>query len=149
MAMSSTGYTIGTILVVDDNPTLLGYISDALAELGTFHVETAGDGVTGLQRYFEVRPDCMVIDIKMPGLNGYQLVRALRGDPDSATTALIILTALPQDSARLAGLLSGADQYLVKPVKPVELVAAITQAIALSQEERARRLRHMLDEDSL
>ncbi len=147
--MSSTGSTTGTILVVDDNPNLLDYISDALEELGTFHVETASDGVAGLQRYYEVRPDCMVIDIKMPGLNGYQLVSALRSDPDSAKTALIILTALPQDSVRLASLLSGDDQHLVKPVKPVELVAAITQAIALSQEERASRMRRILDEGSL
>jgi DNA-binding response OmpR family regulator len=147
--MSSTGNTTaGTILVVDDNPHLLGYISDALEELGTFHVETASDGATGLQRYFEVRPNCMVIDIKMPGLDGYQLVRALRGDPDSAATALVILTALPQERDRLTGLLSGADQYLVKPVKPLELVAAITQAVTVGQEERARRWQLVLDEDS-
>jgi len=145
--MSSTAKTTGTVLVVDDNPHLLEYIIDALEELGTFHVETAGDGATGLDRYFEVRPDCMVIDIKMPGLDGYQLVRALRGDPDSATTALIILTALPQDADRLAGLLSGADQYLVKPVKPQELVAAIEQAIRVSQDERARRWQRVLDGD--
>jgi DNA-binding response OmpR family regulator len=145
--MSSTAKTTGTVLVVDDNPHLLEYIIDALEELGTFHVETAGDGATDLERYFEVRPDCMVIDIKMPGLDGYQLVRALRGDPDSATTALIILTALPQDADRLAGLLSGADQYLVKPVKPQELVAAIEQAIRVSQDERARRWQRVLDGD--
>jgi two-component system alkaline phosphatase synthesis response regulator PhoP len=145
MSTSPIADTASTVLVVDDNPLLLGYITDTLEELGAFRVETAADGATGLERYFEVHPDCMVIDIKMPGLDGYQLVRALRGDPASETTALIILTAMPQDVDRLAGLLSGADQYLVKPVKPLELVAAIQQAVSLNQEERARRWQRLLD----
>src|SRR5215475_9336046 len=100
-----------TVLVVDDDPDLLQLLTDGLELLGNFTVVSATDGMQGLERFFEVRPDCMIIDVKMPGLDGYQLVRALRGDPESAATPLIILTAMAQDQNRMAGLVSGVDQY--------------------------------------
>lgn len=134
-----------TVLVVDDNPRLLAFISDALYELGNYIVATARDGIQGLELCFALRPDCMVIDVRMPGLDGFQLVRALRGDPASASTPLIILTAMAQDSQRLAGLLAGVDQYLVKPVDPLELVAAIQQAIALGDQARWQRMQALAD----
>jgi CheY-like chemotaxis protein len=135
-----------TVLIVDDNHELLELITDSLSLLGSYTVLTAEDGVEGLTRAVEMRPDCLVIDIRMPGLDGYQLVRALRGDPETADTPMVILTALTQDHYRFAGLLAGADQYLTKPIKPAELVAAIQQSIRLSEEERARRLQAILDE---
>jgi len=128
-----------TVLIVDDNPQLRDFVADSLAELGGFRVVTAADGDEGLARYYDGRPDCVVIDVRMPGLDGYQLVRALRGDPDSAQTPLVILTAMTQDRERFAGLAVGADQYLLKPVMPLDLVAAIQQAIRLTEEERLRR----------
>jgi DNA-binding response OmpR family regulator len=94
-----------------------------------------------------MRPDCVIIDIMMPGLDGYQLVKALRGDPDSARTPLIFLTALAQERDRFAGLAAGIDQYLVKPVKPQELVAAVKQALGVSDEERSRRQRALLKQE--
>jgi DNA-binding response OmpR family regulator len=81
----------------------------------------------------------------MPGLDGYQLVKALRGDPESAQTPLIFLTALAQERARFAGFAAGIDQYLVKPVKPQELVAAVKQAITVGDGERRERQRSLLD----
>ncbi|HEX9067173.1 MAG TPA: response regulator [Ktedonobacterales bacterium] len=135
-----------TVLIVDDNHELLELIIDSLALLGSYTVLTAENGVDGLTRAVEMRPDCLVIDIRMPGLDGYQLVRALRGDPDTADMPMVILTALTQDHYRFAGLLAGADQYLTKPIKPAELVAAIQQSIRLSEEERVRRLQAILDE---
>src|SRR5215472_3367227 len=93
----ASGYSV---LIVDDNKELLQLLTDALEQLGRFKVVTALDGIEGLERYFEMRPDCMVIDIMMPGLDGFQLVKALRGDPESAKTPLIFLTALAQDRDR-------------------------------------------------
>jgi CheY-like chemotaxis protein len=135
-----------TVLIVDDNPWLLQILSTSLAELDNLTIVTARDGAEGLEQFYETRPDCAVIDVKMPELDGFQLVRALRGDPETAQTPIIILTALVQDSARFVGLASGADQFLVKPVKPTELIAAIHRAMELRDEDRKRRL-FQLSED--
>jgi len=137
-----------TVLVVDDNRQLLEFLTDALEELGDFHVVTAVDGADGLERYFELRPACVIIDVRMPGVDGYQLVRALRGDPDSASTPLIILSAMSQDRDQLIGLFAGADIYLQKPVRPLDLIAAIERAIALGEQERTERMRILADEAS-
>jgi DNA-binding response OmpR family regulator len=141
---NAAGYSV---LIVDDNRELLQLLADALEKLGRFRVESAEDGMEGLERYFAMRPDCMVIDIMMPGLDGYQLVKALRGDPDSARTPLIFLTALGQERDRFAGFVAGIDQYLVKPVKPRELVAAVQQALGISDEERNQRQRALLEQE--
>lgn len=135
-----------TILIVDDNRDLLTLITESLTLLGDYLVVTADNGADGLARAVELRPDCLVIDVRMPGLDGYQLVRALRGDPETAGLPLVILTALTQDHHRFAGLLAGADRYLTKPIKPPELVAAIEETIRLSEAERKERLRALLDE---
>lgn len=93
-----------TVLIVDDNPLLLEFMQDVLQEMGDFNVVTASNGIEGLEQFYQARPDCAVIDVKMPGLTGYQLVRALRGDPETAQTPLVLLTALAQDSEQFAGL---------------------------------------------
>lgn len=103
-----------TVLIVEDNPDLLDLLLLALPRLGPFKVVGVSDGIAGLEKCYEVCPQCMVIDIKMPGLDGYQLVRALRGDPDTASIPLIILTALAQEKEQFAGLAAGADFYIPK-----------------------------------
>ncbi len=136
-----------TVLVVDDNVQLLSFITDTLTELGNYRVVVADDGIKGLERCCELHPDCMLVDVKMPGLDGYQLVKALRGDPATADVPLIILSALAQETDQLVGMLAGADQYLLKPVDPLELVAAIERTIQVSAEERRRRQRELADVD--
>ena len=135
-----------TILIVDDDPDLLQLLSDGLELLGHFRVVRAANGIAGLEEFFAVRPDCMIIDIKMPGLDGYQLLRALRGDPESAATPLIILTALAQDQQQFAGLALGADQYLIKPVTPRELVAAVKRAVLIGEEERQVSMQALIEQ---
>jgi CheY-like chemotaxis protein len=134
-----------TVLVVDDNTDLLDSLSFALRTLGEFHVETAADGAEGLRKAVEIHPDCVVIDVMMPELNGYQLVRALRGDLETASIPLVILSALVRDTDQTLGMYSGADQYLTKPIKPQHLIEAIRRAIALSDEERQQRLRALAE----
>ena len=107
--MSLSSAPTYTVLVVEDNPQLREFLQDVLQELGEFTVFTAADGIEGLEQFYQVRPDCMIIDVKMPGLNGYQLVRTLRGDAETATTPLVLLTALVQDKEQFAGLAAGAD----------------------------------------
>jgi DNA-binding response OmpR family regulator len=136
-----------SILLIDDNTELLDLLARALTHFGPFRVLQAADGESGLTEAVEAHPACIVVDVMMAGLDGYQLVRALRGDPDTTDIPVVMLTALAQDHFHLAGFLSGADQYLVKPVKPQDLVAAIHQAIASSREERTSRLRALVADD--
>ncbi len=133
-----------TVLIVDDDPDLLQMLTDGLELLGNFRVVQAANGIQGLEQFFETRPDCMIIDIKMPGLDGYQLVRALRGDPESAATPLIMLTALAQERQQFAGLALGADQYLIKPVTPRELVAAVQRALLIGEADRQARMQALI-----
>ncbi len=137
-----------TVLVVDDSPDLLAAVQFALSRLGNFRVLTAEDGIQGLERVVELRPDCVVIDVKMPGLDGYQLVRALRGDPQTAGIPLIILSAMVQPRDQYLGNAAGADQYLTKPLDPQELIDAIKRAITLTESERQEHMRHLADDHS-
>jgi DNA-binding response OmpR family regulator len=131
------------VLLIDDDRALLAAITDGLELVGGYEVVRAGDGATGLERFFEVRPDCVVVDVRMPGLNGYQFVRALRGDPATAQVPIIVLSALVQDHEQFAGLLAGADAYLTKPVKIADLVNAVDRAVSLTALERRERTRRL------
>jgi CheY-like chemotaxis protein len=121
-------------------------LAEGLRLGGQFEVIVASDGAAGLQRFIEVLPDCAVVDVRMPGISGYQFVRALRGDPSTAQTPLVILSALIQDHEQLAGLLSGADAYLTKPVKIVDLIRAIQRAVNLTFEERHRAFKDLSEQ---
>lgn len=140
-----------TILIVDDNPDLLESLRFAISVLGDgiFEVETALDGATGLEKVYDVQPDCVIVDVKMPTLNGYQLVHVLRGDPQTASIPLVILSAMVADRDYLAGMLAGADRYLTKPASPRRIVEAIQECIGLSATERARRLRSLADGEGM
>ncbi len=134
------------VLIVDDNVELLQLLLTTLPPLGGFQVVGAPDGVTGLELAYTLHPVCMVIDVRMPGLDGLQLVRALRGDAETASIPLIILTALAQDRDSFAGFAAGTDQYLTKPVTPQELVAVILRAMTLTETERAQRYQALADD---
>jgi CheY-like chemotaxis protein len=132
------------VLVIDDDPALLTAISEGLDLIGGFEVLTATNGISGIEDFFSIQPDCVVVDVRMPGLNGYQFVRALRGDPATAQTPIVVLSALVQDDEQLAGILTGADAYMIKPVKLVDLVQAIDCAVSLTPEERLRLSKTLL-----
>lgn len=127
------------VLVVDDDPTVIALISDGLRLLGHYDVAVAPDGATGLERFYEVRPDCVVVDVRMPGLNGFQFVRALRGDPETAQTPVVVLSGLAEDRDEAGGLLSGADANVFKPARIAELLQAIERATRLTGEQRLQR----------
>jgi CheY-like chemotaxis protein len=133
------------VLIIDDNPQLLKVFTQGLPLVGDFTVYTAENGGEGLERFYEVHPDCVVIDVKMPELDGYQLTRAIRGDPSTAATPLIILTAMGQEWDRYVGIVSGVDRYMIKPVRPSELAEAIREACAMSEEQRLQRLQELVD----
>lgn len=128
------------VLIIDDNPSIVDIIRHAILMHGVYAPITAHDGVEGLEKYYEEHPVAVIIDAKMPRMDGFQLLRCLRGDAASAGTALIMLTALVRSDDQLAGLLSGADEYLTKPFKPSALMAAIERALLVTPEERLARL---------
>ncbi len=128
------------VLVIDDNPTIVELIKYAVNLQGTYQVVVAYDGVQGLERVYIEHPDCVIIDVKMPRMDGYQLVRCLRGDPRTADTPLIILSAMTREEDQLTGSLSGVDEYLTKPFKPSALNAAIDRVLQLTPADRQRRM---------
>jgi two-component system phosphate regulon response regulator PhoB len=148
--MASTQDYDYLVIIVDDNPELLMSLTFALSNLPSprFCIRTADNGIAGLEQVSEMQPHCVIIDVKMPGLEGPQLVRALRGDPATATIPLIILSAMVQEKDIQRGLYAGADEYLTKPITPEGLVAAILRTIALNANERAIRLQMLAEAES-
>lgn len=132
------------VLVIDDNPTIVELIKYAVNLKGTYQVLVAYDGVQGLERIYAEQPDCVIIDVKMPRMDGYQLVRCLRGDARTSDIPLIILSALTRTEDRMTGLLSGVDEYLTKPFKPSLLNEAIERVLRVTPAERQRRMDFLL-----
>lgn len=137
-----------TVLLVDDSQDLLDMVGTGLRTRFGYHVMTALNGVEGLEKAVAEHPDCIVIDVRMPGLNGNQLVLVLRGDPATAQIPLVMLTALAQERDQFVGIATGADQYLIKPQTPSQIDRAIRQALTISDVERAARLRQLAEAPS-
>src|SRR6266568_5218677 len=138
------GNVMKKVLVIDDNPTIVELIKYAVNLQGSYEVVVAYDGVQGLERVYTERPDCVIIDVKMPRMDGYKLVRCLRGDARTANTPLIILSAMTREEDQRIGLLSGVDEYLTKPFKPSALNAAIQRVLLLTPADRQRRMDYLL-----
>ena len=112
---------MATILVVDDEPRIVQLVRDYL-EHGGFTVLVASDGAAALRTARTGRPDLIVLDLGLPGLDGLDVTRALRRDGE---VPIIMLTARTEESDKLVGLELGADDYLTKPFSPKELVARV------------------------
>ena len=132
------------ILLIDDDALLLQTLTDTL-ELYGFQTVTAISGAEGFAELVSQAPACVVVDIRMPEINGYQFVRALRGDPVTAAIPIVILSALSQEHEQLAGMLTGADAYLLKPVTIAHLVKVVTEVIASSADVRKEQRQRLLD----
>src|SRR6476659_7034209 len=110
-----------TILVVDDEPKIATLARDYLEHAG-FAALTSGDGPSALATIRQRRPDLVVLDLGLPGLDGLDLTRELRRD---STIPIVMLTARDDELDKLLGLELGADDYLTKPFSPRELVARV------------------------
>lgn len=107
------------ILIIEDEPEIAEILESYFAREG-FRVICAGDGPLGLAHHQRLRPDLVVLDIKLPGLDGYEVLAALRRRGE---TPVIMVTALAEDLDKLQALRIGADDYVVKPFNPLEVVA--------------------------
>lgn len=115
---------IQKILVVDDSPTERYFLSDILIKNG-FSVSTAENGEEALLKVKADRPQLILMDVVMPGQNGFQVTRAISRNPDTQDVPIIICTSKGQETDRIWGLRQGARDYIVKPVDPQELLAKI------------------------
>ena len=116
-----------TVLVADDDEDILQLVSFRLERAG-YTVVTAADGQQALAAARQHQPDLAVLDVMMPGLNGYEVTRQLRADPATAAIPVILLTARVQEADVSRGFEAGADDYLRKPFSPQELRSRV-QAI--------------------
>lgn len=116
--------TIQKILLVDDSKTELHFMSDLLVKRG-YAVRTAENGEEAMRRLGEEKPDLILMDVVMPGQNGFQLTRTISRDARFADVPVIMCTSKNQETDKVWGMRQGARDYIVKPVDANELVAKI------------------------
>ncbi len=117
------------ILIAEDSATAAVLLSKALAPLG-HNITIARDGAEAEERLQVDHPDLVILDIIMPKVNGFQLCRAIRSDPEMAGLPIIIVTAMDRDSDRYWGLKQGANEYFIKPVDPEKLTETVSRYLA-------------------
>lgn len=117
------------VLVIDDDATLLGLLAQHLSR-AAYHVITAVSGISGLQIFYEHRPDLVVLDIMMPKMDGWDVCERIRVTSD---VPIIMLTAKGEEQDRLRGFRLGVDDYVVKPFSSAELVARVGAILARSR----------------
>jgi twitching motility two-component system response regulator PilH len=115
---------IKNILLVDDSKTELHFLSDLLEKRG-YKIRTAENGEEAMRRLGEEKPDLILMDVVMPGQNGFQLTRAITRDPRFVNVPVIMCTSKNQETDKVWGMRQGARDYIVKPVDADELVAKI------------------------
>jgi DNA-binding response OmpR family regulator len=141
----SSDQSIPTVLIVDDDPVQTDLFRLSLERFGGFRVLTAANGKQGLLRAMEDLPNCMIIDMMMPELNGLQLIRLLRGDPATSSIPLIVLSALTQAEDQFQGLLAGADYYMTKPIPLQELLNAVKSVMERSRDQYQQQLEQLIE----
>ncbi|HVC75136.1 MAG TPA: response regulator [Candidatus Micrarchaeaceae archaeon] len=123
---------LATILVADDEPFLRELVRTTV-ESDTRNIVEAADGDEAWALIKKHQPALVLLDVRMPGLNGLQLVKAIRADPELAGTRVILIAASAHESDRDAGMAAGADFYVTKPFSPAELLALVEAAMARSR----------------
>ena len=116
------------ILIVDDSPTEVFQMRRMLENHG-FETEGAADGAEGIRKAREIRPDLILMDIVMPGVDGFRATRMLANDPATRAIPVIMVSSKSQETDRIWGMRQGAVDYLVKPVKPAQLVEKAQAAL--------------------
>jgi DNA-binding response OmpR family regulator len=120
------------VLVADDDPDILTLVSLRLKRAG-FGVVTAADGEEALQAVREHRPQLAIVDVRMPKMDGLELIRRIRDDDESSDIAVIALSARVRDANLAEGFEAGADEYVTKPFSPKQLVDLVRAKLSESQ----------------
>ena len=117
------------VLIVDDSPTELHLFQNILEKSG-FETLLADSGEEGIRAAQTSSPDCILMDVVMPGMNGFQATRKLTKDPSTANIPVIMITTKDQETDKIWGMRQGAVEYLVKPVPSEDLVEKIKSVLA-------------------
>jgi CheY-like chemotaxis protein len=120
------------VLVVDDAPQNVKLLRVILKDAG-YRVSEATSGSQALEKLRTERPDALILDVRMPGMTGYEVSQAVRRDPEFATLPIIMLTALSQPDERIRGIEAGATDFISKPFNKKELLASLATSLALAR----------------
>lgn len=123
------------VLVADDDEDIVRFIEVNL-RLEGFDVATASDGEQALQRSYDMTPDLVLLDVMMPKIDGFEVCQRLRSDSRTKHISVIMLTAKSLSADKVVGLTAGADDYMIKPFDPIELIARVKSALRRSKEMR-------------
>src|SRR5215468_2511132 len=127
-----------SVLVVDDSNLLRGILKEELEAEG-FEVHMAEDGPQALERARDVRPDVILLDIGLPGMDGYEVCRRIKSDAATSEIPVLMITALNELKDKLAGFEAGADDYLTKPFFTKELLARLRKNLKIRDSIHASR----------
>ena len=120
---------MAVVLIIDDSPTELHLFQNMLEKNG-FQTLVADSGEDGIRQAQTATPDCILMDVVMPGMNGFQATRKLSKDPETSGIPVIMITTKDTDTDKIWGMRQGAVDYLVKPVTDTQLVEKIHSVLA-------------------
>lgn len=130
----------GTVLIVDDTPGNLALLSDTLSE-ANYRVLVATDGNSALEQIQYIKPDIILLDVMMPGIDGFETCSRLKASPDTAEIPVLFMTGLSELDDLLRGFSEGGLDYIVKPIRPAEVLARIEVHLSQTRNRiRAERL---------
>ena len=116
------------ILIIDDSPTEVHVFRNMLLN-NDLEVSVARNGEEGIEKAIEIKPDCILMDVVMPGKNGFQATRDLSRNPATSTIPVIIITTKDQETDKIWGMRQGARDYIVKPADERDLIARINKVL--------------------
>lgn len=117
------------VLVIEDDPATLRLIGYSLQHEG-YQVLTASNGLEGMRKVQDEKPDLIVLDVMLPGIDGFEICHRLRSEPATAQLPILMLSAKAQEIDRDTGLKVGANDYLAKPADPLEIVKRVEKLLA-------------------
>ena len=123
------------ILIIDDSPTEVHVFKNMLMN-HNIEVSVARDGEEGIEKAIETMPDCILMDVVMPGKNGFQATRDLSRNPATSAIPVIIITTKGQETDRIWGMRQGARDYIVKPARENDLIARINKVIGVGRDQQ-------------
>jgi DNA-binding response OmpR family regulator len=117
------------ILVIEDDPAISRLVDYTLRHEG-YEVVTAVNGLEGIRKAHQETPDLVILDVMLPGMDGFEICHQLRSKPDTAQLPILMFSAKAQEADKKTGLKVGADDYLPKPTAPAEIVSRVAKLLA-------------------